>query len=704
MAYAGVGAFKRVARTLAISSTLVLAVPIAAAAHPAAADAELGPGIPASTDALWPADPDWHQYVLAPSGPNVSPVRVTSASGAVDNAAGLVKRGRQATTLTKTAGGPDPVVVLDYGRNVGGVPYFQISSARGDATLHAAYSEVLAYLGPSGDNLVLTGAFGEDLNRYDTYSIKSAGTISNPRIQGAERYQEIRLTTPGTVTLTAVGIRFSSLRADYGGYFVSSSDVLNRAWYQSAYTVQLDSLPANSEPGVQTPPVIVDGAKRDRKVWGGDLLTADQNAYYSTGASANVKGSLEVLARLQSPEGEISGQATQNSNDYWSEAYSMTWVAGLAEYYRYTGDADFAREQWPAVQRELAWNASHVDGRGLLITNGWTWHPVDGQQFEGAITADNALYFHVLQGAAELAAGLGHDGEAVGYRQRAAVLKDAINRELFNPATGEYDISDTRRGHAAQDANALAVLYGIAPAGRVAAILTALRDRLWTPNGPLAFSPSTGLLGAYSETGERVGAISPFSSALELWARLSAGDTAGGLTLLRTLWGPMADPHNPLYSGTTWEVLNPAGQPGFGSVTSLSHAWGAGAAPALSGYVLGVRPQSAGYRTWLVEPQPGDLAWAQGRVPTAYGGLGVKWGHRGGVFAMEVVAPTATSGTIGVPRLDARDISVRVNGHIVWDRDGFHRAAGVRAARQDEAHIYLDVTKGGRFRIETSRS
>ena len=656
---------------------------------------------------LWPANPDWQRYVLAPPTPDVRPVRIVSATGAVDNPTALAERGHGKATLTKVAGGPDPVVVLDYGRNVGGFPYFRVTDVGGNPSLRATYSEAQAFLGPSGDNTVLTGAFGEDLNRYDTYDVARAAMIRNKRIQGAERFEQIRLTTPGTVTLAAVGIHFSSLRstaADYAGYFVSSSDVLNRAWYQSAYTVQLDSLPADSEPGVDTPPVIVDGAKRDRKVWGGDLLTADQNAYYSTGAAESVKGSLEVLARRQSPDGEISGQATDRDNDYWSAGYSMTWVASLAEYYRYTGDLAFVREQWPTVQRELAWNAAAVDDRGLLITNGWTWHPVDAQMFDGAITADNALYYDVLQGATELAAALGRSEEAGDYQHRAETLKDAVNRELFNTGAGEYDISDTRRDQTAQDANALAVLYGLAPAGRVDEILRNLRDQLWTPHGPLSFSANTGLLGAYSDTGVRVAAISPFSSSLELWARLSSGDTTGGLTLLRTLFGPMSDPANPFYTGTTWEVLNPSGQPGFVSVTSMSHAWGAGAAPALSAYVLGVRPQSAGFRSWVVEPQPDDLGWAQGRVPTPHGPLNVKWGHRGGVFAMEVTAPRATSGTIAVPRFDAGSLVVRVNSHVVWDRDGFHAGAGVRAARQDAGHVYLDLVTGGRYRIDAVRA
>jgi Bacterial alpha-L-rhamnosidase 6 hairpin glycosidase domain/Bacterial alpha-L-rhamnosidase C-terminal domain len=693
----------RVIAATALCLPALTAAPTSAALQAHGARLVAGHAATAASAPIRARVPDWRRYLLGPDGPEVRPVRVVSTSGGVDNAAALTGRRPGTLRLTKVAGGTDPVAVLDYGRNVGGFPFFRVGALRGHPTLRAAYAEALPYLGPSGDNTVLTGAFGEDLHRYDSYRVDSAGTIENPRIQGAERFQEIRLTTPGTVTLSGVGIRYSSLRTAYPGHFLSSSPMLNRTWYQSAYTVQLDTLPPNSEPGVGTPPVIVDGAKRDRKVWGGDLLTAAQNVYYSTGATAAVKGSLEVLARLQSPQGEISGQATQSQNDYWSAAYSMTWVAALAEYYRYTGDLRFVRDQWRTVRRELAWNASNVDARGLLITNGWTWHPVDGATFQGAITADNALYYHVLRSAAGLARSVGRRREALSYRRSASRVRSSINRTLFNRAAGEYDISDTRRNQTAQDANALAVLYGVAPRNRVSGILEALRTTLWTAHGPLAFSVNTGLLGAYSATGERVPAISPFSSSLELWARMAAGDADGGLALLRTLWGPMTDPHDPYYTGTTAEILNPDGRPGFGSVTSMSHAWSAGAAPALSGYVLGVRPQSAGYHSWTVEPQVAGLAWAQGRVPTPYGPLVVKWRSRRGSFAIRCTTPAQTSGTVAVPRPGAGATTVRVGGHIVWDRRGFHRSPGIpglRGAHSESGRVYLDLSGGAGYAIE----
>jgi alpha-L-rhamnosidase len=103
---------------------------------------------------------------------------------------------------------------------------------------------------PQGDQSPPYSGAG-DPSRSDSYTVASAGTIVNPYIQGGERFQTVTLTTPGTVTLQAIGIQFAGYRAtpdDYAGYFVCSSDQLNQIWYTGAYTAQLDQLPANIVP------------------------------------------------------------------------------------------------------------------------------------------------------------------------------------------------------------------------------------------------------------------------------------------------------------------------------------------------------------------------------------------------------------------------------------------------------------------------
>ena len=54
---------------------------------------------------------------------------------------------------------------------------------------------------------------------------------------------------------------------------------------------------------------------------------------------------------------------------------------------------------------------------------------------------------------------------------------------------------------------------------------------------------------------------------------------------------------------------------------SLCHAWGASPIYLLGKYYLGVKPTSAGYATYEIQPVLGGLQWMQGKVPTPKGGI-----------------------------------------------------------------------------------
>ena len=867
---------------LAALAVMTLTAAMLTRGLPAAAGSAPWPANPGS--APWPANPDWQRYVAGPSTPDVTPVALVSTSGDVTNAAALASGGSGRATLTMASGGAAPVIILDYGKDVGGFPYFTVTAESGSPVLRAAYSEGKQFISASGDGGAAFNA--GDPSRADSYTVTAPGTITNGYIQGGERFEEITLTSAGSVTLSTAGIHFSAYRAtaqDYQGYFASSSAELNKIWYSGAYTDQLDMLPAgeatgdwqvtngsmtatgggigllttgstwtdytmsfqteilndqsgwvvrgqspedgyllilndstdtagtpdslqelaekdgnyepigtvalpsslvagtwhtvttvvsgttvttfldgrqvasfdsasgsgitsfatgtvgfrenDSEsaafrnltvtsssgvtlysnalsdpsalddftvPGVNQLPVILDGAKRDRNVWIGDINVEGPAVYDSLGTNADnyIKQSILLLGSYQLSSGFVTGCLAPQTPVHtgplipgttacYSASYSMYFADDLAAYYRATGDRAFAEQEFPIVQRELAWNASLVNSQGLLVTDtsdGLDWDWYDGNK-TGAVTEYNALYYLDLTDGAYLAQQTGHPGLAAQYTSQAAALRTAINANLFNPSTGVYDISTTIRGTVAQDANADAVLFGVAPASAVPGILAKLKTTLWGAHGPVPFSAGTGY-----ET-----LVSPFVSGYELRARLAAGDTTGAMQLLSDVWGQMVTP-GPDYTGALWENLNPDGTIPQGS-TSLAHGWASTPTSALTSYVLGARPAGAGYATWIVQPQPGSLSWAEGQVPTPHGPLTVKWGRaRGGEFDMEVSAPDGTSGTIAVPAT-GRDTAITVNGIRVWDHGRFFPGGGVTSAHSDGSYVYLSVSHPGDYRV-----
>jgi alpha-L-rhamnosidase len=476
------------------------------------------------------------------------------------------------------------------------------------------------------------------------------------------------------------------------------SDTGGQALYASALTGPsvLDEFTANSN-SLRT---ILDGPKRDRYVWSGDLAVSGPTVYYSNGASEYLKGCLRLFGSFPLSSGRVFGTLPPQlapgltaDNTFhgilygWGLPYSIYFVTNLYDYYLYTGDLGFVSEEWRVAQGELAYLRNNTDARHLLVTTGFdgaNWHLDFPPPGAVAVTQVNIHYYLALREAARLAAALGQADAAAGYEAQAALVKDAINATLFDAGTGLYDISDLQRGPAAQDANAFAVLYGVAPSDKQPSILQNLKAALETSNGPLAFAPASGFTQI----------ISPFSSTFEAWARFEAGDADGALSLIRTVWGHMRQ-GQPFYSGGTWERMTPDAVPDS-IATSLAHGWGSGPTSALSKYVLGVRPIQAGYQTWLLEPQPGDLSWAAGTVPTPYGPIGVAW-YRGspGFFTLALLAPASTRGAVGLPVSGTNAVLID-NGRIV---------AGVRAAQQPNGragYLYLQNLSPGLHWIQVA--
>ncbi|WP_167058594.1 alpha-L-rhamnosidase C-terminal domain-containing protein [Burkholderia sp. Ax-1719] len=411
-------------------------------------------------------------------------------------------------------------------------------------------------------------------------------------------------------------------------------------------------------------PLLIDGAKRDRTVWSGDIAVELPTVFYTTAQSDAVAGSIRLLGSYRLANGEVSTTHSPQdpligtvadaygSSNFYSTQYSMYFVTVLHDYYLYSGDAALLAQQWSAAQGELSYLQTQVDSNGLIsvdASNAQDWLPDFASPVVGEVASTNMLYYQVLSDAAELAAAMGDASTSSVYAQRAATLKQAINARLYNAAGGYYGMSATSMSAVAQDANALAVVTGVASPSSAATVLASVAQKLANPYGRLAFSSDS----------RRTAVVSPFASDMEVRARLASGDTRGALSLIDTLWGNMiADGDN--YTGTVWEALGTNGLP-VSSQTSLAHGWSSGPTSALSRYVLGVRPVAAGFKQWLIKPQTGDLQWATGTTPTPYGAIAVKWGRtQNGVFRIDVTVPAGTTGSIALPAGG----TVKVNGAV----------------------------------------
>jgi hypothetical protein len=81
----------------------------------------------------------------------------------------------------------------------------------------------------------------------------------------------------------------------------------------------------------------------------------------------------------------------------------------------------------------------------------------------------------------------------------------------------------------------------------------------------------------------------------------------------------------------------------------LSHGWCSTPLVEMSSRILGVFPASPGFDTVAIRPQPCDLSWAKGRVPTPHGEVSVEWVINRGTLALDVGVPTGTDAEVTLP-------------------------------------------------------
>lgn len=410
--------------------------------------------------------------------------------------------------------------------------------------------------------------------------------------------------------------------------------------------------------GTNPLPVSVDGSRRDRIAYGGDLDITAQTAFASTNGSKYINGSIALLGSQQMLPGffapttkvqQAPRTAPVRANITGLIGYSFSLASSMVQYYEQTGDADFLNYWAPKAARLFDWAHSQTVSNGLLNisdpTLGGDWNYYD-PSLSGLVSKFNLIYAYALK---QWLPYLGDSGELKNngtYTRRLRSLQEAIRTHLWDDELGAFYLADSHKSFFSQEANALAILSGtVSPTGRRSSrrILSTMARDLYVPAGALAFS-------AGSSAGGWAQKISPYASGYHLKAAFHMNDSTNAIRLLHGVWGPMSDPSHTNYTGCTWETLNADGTPGLGSSTSFCHAWGSGPTADLSRHVLGVQPLTPGFIQWKIAPQTLNLDYAHGKHPVPGGVIQVDWSFdEDDLLHMTVIAPEGTTGSVYPP-------------------------------------------------------
>ncbi|WP_030984945.1 alpha-L-rhamnosidase C-terminal domain-containing protein [Streptomyces sp. NRRL WC-3744] len=587
-----------------------------------------------------------------------------------------------------------PGVTLDFGKVVVGHPRIRFTRASPDSPgVRLAFSETRRFLTDRSDFTRSDQAGGAGRGT-DQFAVPAAGAdwLDHKGYQAGDKvyadglhgFRYLRITLDalpsdapaaqpwGEVEIDSVSLEFSAYRgtpSTYRGWFLCSDDDLNRYWYGASYTNELvtdtfrqdDVDPRGAwSATLEGKLVLHDGAKRDRDPYVGDLAVSARTLYLThddaVEAVCNVLADLADHQRADGwiPPASIGGYTLPLFD------YPLWWVVCTWDYVLYTGDRAYASRYLPHLVKVLdSWYPSVTDDAGLLSkgingTGGYGDYAFLGRT--GRVTYYNALYVQALNDAARLARFLGRDADADRWVRRAQKVAAAVNSLLWDSTAGAYLDSATGPVRHAQDGNALAVVAGIADAGRAKSALAHLDATTRQPYGNAFMDNDTLFAGA----AQRVYA---FTSYPEIVARFESGRAESALDQIRRTYGWM-DRHDP--GITHWEGIGPQGEPYEDAYTSMAHGWSTGVLPALTHQLLGAGPVSPGYSAWEVRPHPGGIAWAAGRLPTPYGPLTVEWENTERAFTLTVHAPEGTGGRVALPT-DGSAVVVRSGRRVLWD-------------------------------------
>jgi hypothetical protein len=106
---------------------------------------------------------------------------------------------------------------LDYGAEVAGYPTFDVLSISGNVQLEVKYAEAFQALSTNFSDGPYPFAFGlSNTYRVETFEVTSPGTFEAFLLQGGQRWQSIRLLTPGSIEFSSVGFKPSVPVVDIG--------------------------------------------------------------------------------------------------------------------------------------------------------------------------------------------------------------------------------------------------------------------------------------------------------------------------------------------------------------------------------------------------------------------------------------------------------------------------------------------------------
>ncbi|KAH7071694.1 Six-hairpin glycosidase-like protein [Paraphoma chrysanthemicola] len=402
--------------------------------------------------------------------------------------------------------------------------------------------------------------------------------------------------------------------------------------------------------GINALACTIDGAKRDRACFGGDLHVMGRSIAHSTMDFAAVAGSIELLTSHQSSDGYLGNLApiqapVHDSTDepptyaFYSLTYAFFLAVAIKDYWMHTGDEKARSKCYSKLERLISFAERFVNKDGILAAPppmSMHWFPMGGPVF-GPSSALNIAYFDALKAVAALAL---RPEQGLKYLSKAEALKEHIVKAFYDSASGVFQLGKSLpHDGICQDVKGYAITTDLIPPH------TEDLKHLSDPDStlPRAFR---GL-----KHWDKANVVSPYATGFAVEALFHRETGASALDLMQRVWGPMTDPTSLNYSGGHWEAMKPDGTP-HGHDTSLMHGWSTWPVFLMPRYLAGLYPIEAGWKVFGVSPVLAGLDFVECSTETVAGTVKVDMmvNEAAGHGAIRVSAPYGTRFRLQAPK------------------------------------------------------
>jgi len=416
----------------------------------------------------------------------------------------------------------------------------------------------------------------------------------------------------GQVTLKAFAVQEDLYPWQPGAEFACSDEELNKIFHAGIRTVNLNARDA-----------FTDCPTREQQAWVGDSVVHQMVTLVT---NTDWRLAWQYLTLSDSPRSDgilpmtVVG-APEASGGMTIPDWSLHWVHGVYNLYRFGGDREMVTQFMPSVARVLRWFAPFQNRQGVLqdiiewALIDWSAVSVDGQS-----AIYTAIWARGLREFAEMAAWLGEKSSQQWAEKLYAKAKAGF--EMFwDEARGSYVdhiVDGVLRPEMSQLPGALGIVSGLAPQERWQRIIDTITDparlvvRTWVFNDDdtVGLPDMSGGRRFKWDVHSQIVRAEPFMSYVVHDAVADAG-LAGRLPTICRDWSMfLKDGYDTI--GEDWRH------------GTHVHGWSCTPTKDLIFYTLGITPAEPGFAVARVAPDLGGLDWAEAKVPTPHGLLWVR--------------------------------------------------------------------------------